>query len=191
MPALSKPTLRSTCKRQRQARSSVEQSDAAARVSAFILAWSPYREAKRIALYQAINGEINLDAVWQSAVAQNKSCYFPVIHEDQTLSFLPATPTTALNNNRFGIAEPCVSSEEALSPEQMDILFLPALAFDGQGTRLGMGGGYYDRTLAHHRPKLLIGIAYDVERQPFIEADAWDIPMDAVITERTIYWSHP
>ena len=155
MPALSKPTLRSTCKHQRQARSSVEQSDAAARVSAFILAWSPYREAKRIALYQAINGEINLDAVWQSAVAQNKSCYFPVIHEDQTLSFLPA------------------------------------MAFDGQGTRLGMGGGYYDRTLAHHRPKLLIGIAYDVERQPFIEADAWDIPMDAVITERTIYWSHP
>ena len=52
-----------------------------------------------------------------------------------------------------------------------------------------MGGGYYDRTLACSRPPLLVGVAYDAQRQPFIEADAWDVPMDVVITERTMYWS--
>lgn len=140
-------------------------------------------------MYQAIHGEVDLSAVWQSAASQGLSCYFPVIHDDKTVSFFPATPSTSFKNNRFGIAEPPVLNEQALLPDQIDILFLPALAFDARGTRLGMGGGYYDRTLAHHRPRLLVGIAYDAERQPFIEADAWDIPMDAVITERTIYWS--
>ena len=110
---------------------------------------------------------------------------------DQTLSFLPVTYDTIFYKNRFGIAEPVVEDELAIMPEQLDIIFLPLVAFDEHGTRLGMGGGYYDRTLAHHRPTLLIGAAYEFQRQAWIEREAWDVPLAAIITEQTIYWSKP
>ena len=189
MTPSSKQTLRSTCKSQRQTRTFAETRDASKRISASICAWPPYRQAKCIAIYQAINGEIDLSTIWQSAIDGGKSCCFPAINEDQTLSFLPATPNCVFDKNRFGIAEPNIPRSQALPPHQIDIIFLPLLAFDAHGTRLGMGGGYYDRTLACSRPPLLVGVAYDAQRQPFIEADAWDVPMDVVITERTMYWS--
>lgn len=187
----SKQTLRSTCKSARLNRTSEETMAASEHISTLILAWRPFLKANSIALYQAIKGEIDLSILWKSAIESKKACYFPAINEDQTLSFLPATPSTPLTKNRFGIAEPNIERSQALLPAQIDIIFLPLVAFDEHGTRLGMGAGYYDRTLAHARPPLLVGVAYEAQRQPFIEADAWDVPMDVVVTERSIYWSKP
>ena len=189
MTPLYKHTLRSHYKSLRQTRTPAQMMSASERISALILAWSAYREAKCIAIYHAIPGEVDLSLIWKTALSAGKSCAFPAINEDHTLSFLPATPSTVFAKNRFGIAEPTLPRAQALPPDQMDIIFLPLVAFDAYGTRLGMGGGYYDRTLAHARPRWLVGIAYDEQRQPLIEADAWDVPMDLVITERTIYWS--
>ena len=191
MTPSSKHRLRSLHKTQRQTHTPAERIDASVRISSSILAWPPYREAKCIAIYQAIQGEIDLSCIWKSALSEGKSCAFPAINEDQTLSFLPATASTVFAKNRFGIAEPTLPRTQALPPHLIDIIFLPLVAFDAHGTRLGMGGGYYDRTLAdvRRRPPLLVGIAYDAQRQPLIEADAWDVPMDLVITERTMYWS--
>ena len=61
------------------------------------------------------------------------------------------------------------------------------VAFDNYGTRIGMGAGYYDRTLAPHLCKLLIGVAYEFQRMEFIEPKAWDVQLDVVITERNVY----
>ena len=54
---------------------------------------------------------------------------------------------------------------------------------------MGMGKGYYDRTLGNHRPKSLIGVAYEFQRQTFIEPQNWDVPLTAIITEQQMYWS--
>ncbi|MBA3535824.1 MAG: 5-formyltetrahydrofolate cyclo-ligase, partial [Tatlockia sp.] len=107
-----------------------------------------YRKAKRIALYQAIGGEISLNNLWNSAPLQGKFCYFPVLTDNKSLLFLPATPSTPFKLNRYGIREPDIDKSEALAPELLDIIFMPLVVFDDYGTRVGMGAGYYDRTLA-------------------------------------------
>ena len=183
-----KKRLRGNCLQTRNSLPSADLAFASSRVCARILALEHYHQAKHIALYRAIHGEIDLNEL---AALPEQIRYFPVMNPDHTLSFLPVTPDTLFLNNRFGIPEPDVKRELAVLPEQLDIIFLPVVAFDEYGTRLGMGGGYYDKTLAQSRSSLLIGVAYEFQRQPFIEREAWDVPLNAVITPETTYWSEP
>lgn len=184
-----KLALRRSCKQIRDSLAPNYQQAASAKVCSHIRALQEYRNAKRIALYQASKGEINLNSLWNSAPLHGKFCYFPVINEDKTLSFLPATPNTAFIKNRYGIDEPDVPRIEAISPDLLQIIFMPLVAFDDYGTRIGMGAGYYDRTLAETRNTLLIGVAYEFQHYPYIKPDSWDVPLSAVVTQETIYWS--
>ena len=183
-----KQALRLTCQQIRKKLSLTYQQRVSLQICAHIRKLDQYRYAKRIALYQAVNGEIDLSSLWRSAPLQGKYCYFPALNEDSTLSFLPATPSSPFHENRYGIAEPDIGREHALSPEQLNLIFIPLVAFDSQGTRLGMGAGYYDRTLANYQTPLLVGVAYEFQRQSFIEAQSWDIGLNVVITERAAYW---
>ncbi len=153
-----------------------------------IRALNQYRYAKRIALYHALNGEVDLGNIWRSAPLHGKYCYFPVVKKDGTLLFLPATPASSFYTNEFGILEPQAEHHHAISPEELDLILMPLVAFDEHGTRIGMGKRFYDRTLAHQRPKLLMGVAYDFQRYPYIEPQPWDVQLDAVTTEKMIYW---
>ena len=149
-----------------------------------------YRYASRIALYQAVKGEIKLDSLWNSAPLQGKYCFFPALNENKTLSFLPATPKTPFKPNQFNIPEPDVSRDLALEPSKIDIIFMPLIAFDRHGTRLGMGAGYYDRTMANKKLPLLIGVAYEFQRVSYIAPQPWDIPLAGIVTEKSVYWSN-
>ena len=182
-----KQTIRQSCLLIRKNLSPAYQKKASAMVCENIRKLEQYRYAKRIALYQSVNGEVDLANLWRTAPFHGKYCYFPTLNEDHTLCFLPATPSSAFQTNRFGIEEPHIDRELALAPDQIDLIFTPLLAFDHRGTRLGMGAGYYDRTLAYSRPKLLIGVAYEFQRQSFIEIQSWDVQLDMVITESTVY----
>lgn len=153
-----------------------------------IRALNQYRYAKRIALYHAVKGEVDLGNIWRSAPLHGKYCYFPVVSKNDTLLFLPATPASHFSTNDFGVLEPEAEHHHAISPEELDLILVPLVAFDDQGTRIGMGKGFYDRALANHRPKLLMGVAYEFQRYPYIEPQPWDVPLDAVATEKTIYW---
>ena len=184
-----KKALRLTCQQIRKKLSLSYQQRVSRQICAHIRQLDQYRYAKRIALYQAVNGEIDLSSLWRSAPLQGKYCYFPALNDDCTLSFLPATPTSLFHENRYGIKEPDIGREHALTPEQIDLIFIPLVVVDQRGTRLGMGAGYYDRTLAHYRSPLLVGVAYEFQRQSFIEAQPWDIPLNLVITERNTYWT--
>lgn len=181
-----KQSLRMSCVSLRKKLPAIEQAKASAAVCENIRALPAYVLAKRIALYRAVNGEIDLDDLRQSPT---HTYYFPVIQEDKTLIFLPASDESAFSRNKFGILEPNSSKTLAIALNQIDIMFVPLIAFDEHGTRIGMGGGFYDRTLADERPPLLIGVAYEFQRQPFIEPSAWDVPLTAVITECNTYWS--
>ena len=149
----------------------------------------PYRYAKKIALYHACKGEIDLSELWSSAPMQGKFCYFPVMNKDKTLSFLPTTPATEFKKNAYGILEPQVALSEAESPEEIDLIFMPLVAFDNQGTRIGMGAGYYDRTLANKNHPLLIGVAYEFQQHSLLPTQKWDIPLAAIVTEKKVYWT--
>ena len=72
-------------------------------------------------------------------------------------------------------------------------MFIPLVAFDPKCNRIGMGCGYYDKTLAFKKggefknKTLLVGLAYEFQKIDSIEKNAWDIPMDAIITEDKTY----
>ncbi|HAF87373.1 MAG: 5-formyltetrahydrofolate cyclo-ligase [Legionellaceae bacterium] len=181
-------SLRKTYQRLRQSCSVTEQQQASYAIFKQLKTLSRYRYAKNLALYYAVQREICLKSVWLSAASQGKLCYFPSVTAEKTLVFLPATPKTPFSPNKFNIPEPVVDIKKATNPDTLDIIFVPLVAFDLYCTRLGMGGGYYDRTLACVTRPLLVGVAYDFQRHFFLHAQPWDIPLDAIVTERTIYW---
>lgn len=153
-----------------------------------IQALEPYRQAKKIALYCAANNEVDLSFLWSSAPLHGKLCYFPVLNPDATLAFVPATPATPFKKNKYNILEPDVSLNEAIALNELDLIILPLVAFDRSGTRLGMGAGCYDRTLAGKTHGPLFGVGYSFQLQDFIAPEPWDVPLDAVITPKSVYW---
>lgn len=156
-------------------------------ISEHIQALPIYQQAKTIALYCATPDEVDLTDLQHHALASKKHCYWPKIQSDQTLLFLPVSHQTPLKKNRLNIHEPCVSSQLALQAKSFDLMLIPLVSFDDQGTRLGYGQGYYDKTLEKNEPKILIGVAFEVQHHPFIPKKSWDIPLSAVVTEEKIY----
>jgi 5-formyltetrahydrofolate cyclo-ligase len=116
-----------------------------------------------------------------------------VDYRKQRMEFVRWDEGTPLRPNRFGIPEPADVRGGRIAPIALDIVVLPLLAVDRQGWRLGSGAGYYDRRLRHlrmprqwRRPRL-IGLAYDFQRLGRIEHESWDVPLDAVLTERSFH----
>ena len=95
------------------------------------------------------DGEISTDKLIKTLWAQDKHVYLPVLHpfNPNHLLFLRYLPDTPMLKNKFGIWEPKLNVQNVLPLDELDILFTPLVAFDKQGNRLGMGGGFYDRTL--------------------------------------------
>ncbi len=157
--------------------------------------YRPFAQAQRIAFYLASRGEIDPSPLMRQAQQSGKQVYLPVLRgrPAQGLWFSRYREGDRLLANRFGIPEPVAHSRRLIMPWSIDLVFVPLVAFDKAGNRLGMGGGYYDRTFAFirqrqhmHRPKL-IGLAHDFQHVDQLEKQAWDIPLDAVITERNVY----
>ena len=188
--------LRQQIREKRRSRSDTEREHAAFLLCERIASSKLFVQIKHIAFYLSSDGEMNLNLLIQHAWQQGKSCYLPVLAEPNTkkLWFVPYTPETKLKNNRFGIPEPIHSHSTRLRKTlSLDLILMPLVAFDEQGNRIGMGGGFYDRTLAFlrqrhkwHKPNLL-GIAYDFQKQEQIEIKPWDIPLQAVATEKSLY----
>lgn len=136
---------------------------------------------------------MDLSPLMERLRSMGKRLYLPVIHGSR-LWFLPFDAGTPLTRNRFGIAEPTVPPSARCLPQALDVVLTPLVAFDDHGRRLGMGGGYYDRTFAYllkrrrwTRPRL-IGIAHNLQRIPVLPAREWDVPLHGVATETGLRW---
>lgn len=148
----------------------------------------------RVAGYWAMDGEIALHA-WQLGLPAGVTYCLPVLHEDGRLRFAAWRPGEPLAANRHGIPEPDVPRELLLEAHTLDAAIVPLVAFDAHCHRLGMGGGWYDRTYAFRAdspaPPLLLGAAFELQRVDALQAEAWDIPLDGVCTERATHLPEP
>src|SRR3990167_10722856 len=170
----------------RQLSQSFQQS-ASLQIISTIQAWPEFQRAKHIGVYQAMQGEVDLSLLWREQLSY-KTFYFPMIIEPQSLVFLPIDQNTVFTTNRLGILEPVVPQHLAIHGNELQILFMPLVAFDLNGTRLGMGRGYYDRSLSPQTNHLRVGIAYEFQKQNHLPTDPWDIFLHGAITESTTYW---
>jgi 5-formyltetrahydrofolate cyclo-ligase len=142
-----------------------------------------------VAGYWAMDGEIALHA-WQLRLSRECVYCLPVLAGD-LLCFAPWRPGDALATNRFGIPEPDVEPSSALPASDMAFVAMPLVGFDANGTRLGMGGGWYDRSFAFRRespaPPWLVGVGFEAQRVDALAAEDWDVRPDAICTESNTY----
>ena len=163
---------------------------------------SIFTESKRVALYLTNDGELDTSLVIDYCWHNNIEVFLPVIHPFSKghLLFLKYDSSTPMTTNRFGIKEPKLNVNELCLLEDLDIIFTPLVAFDESGERLGMGGGFYDRTLAISKLQgsvknkhelglfpLAIGLAFDCQRVTKIPTESWDIPIPLIATPSKLY----
>ena len=136
-------------------------------------------DARAVALTRAVGAEIDPLAALARLVENGRVTALPVAlpHEGR-LAFHRWQPGDALLPGPHGIDEPAVPA-----PVEPDVIVLPLLGFDRRGGRLGQGGGYYDRTLARRPSVRRIGLAWSCQEVDRVPTDAWDLPLDAVLTE--------
>lgn len=148
--------------------------------------------ARSLALYLPANGELDCTPLAVQAWRRGRQVFLPVI-TGGTLRFALFHSRSELRANRFGIPEPVTPRHNWRTARQLDVIVAPLLAFDVDGRRLGMGGGFYDRTLAflarHSRGRRphFIGLAFEMQKVAKLSSDTWDVPLDAVVTESATY----
>ena len=179
----SKPELRQLMRAKRRALSAEQQRNAALAIAGNLSGLNAWSLAQRVALYLAADGEADPSPIADALRASGKTPFLPVIQGDKSLRFAPWHADATLIENRYGIPEP--QSGQQLASE-MDIVLMPLVAWSPRGDRLGMGGGFYDRSLAGAEV-LKVGLAYEVQRTAHLDSEDWDIRMDYVATELALY----
>lgn len=185
--------LRQEVRARRRALGPAERQEAARRLAHRLGVMRVFATADRVATYLAFDGEIDPAALVERAWGMGKKVFLPILDTRAPLRFAPYRPDTPMKPNRFGIPEPLVDEDELLDPHLLDLVLTPLVAFDDRCTRVGMGGGFYDRGFAFRanpahiaRPRL-VGVAYEMQRYPELPRRAWDIPLDGVVTETAIH----
>lgn len=202
MPSLSPPddsastrqslrhALRRELRARRRALSASQQKIAARHLAQHLSRLPALRKSRRIALYWPMDGEIDPRGLQGMDDFSGHEFYLPVLQRFPagTLRFARSRKHgPRLQKNRFGIPEP--RGRRALPAAAMDVILLPLTGFDAKGNRLGMGGGFYDRTLAvqhwrgHQRP-LLIGVAHACQEMEQLPLQSWDVPLHWVVSDR-------
>jgi 5-formyltetrahydrofolate cyclo-ligase len=152
------------------------------------------RAGRHIAVYVAHDHEADPRTIVRLARRSRCRLYLPAIadYRRRRMEFRRYAGDAELRPNRYGIAEPGRAAPR-IAVRHLDLILVPLVGVDPRGTRLGSGAGFYDRCLHHlrigrrwRRPKL-IGLGYEFQRVAQIAAGAWDVPLDALLTEQRLY----
>lgn len=189
LQTLTKPQLRKTLITLRNSISSAQRDSAALSALSMFLNHPLFINHQNIACYFATNNEFNctpfIEAIW----AAKKNCFLPVLSKTKTLHFVSYQKEDVLHLNPYQILEP--QHTKMIPYDELDLVLLPLVGFDLQGGRLGMGGGYYDRTfsfLKENRNKpYLVGLAYECQCVSWIPKETHDVQLTAILTEKRWY----
>ena len=184
---LQRKQLRQHIRQLRQQLSPAAQQQAATALAKQALSMAQLASSQHIALYLANDAELDTFPLIQALWQQGKQVYLPVLHPFSAgyLLFVQYQQDTLLYPNKFGIPEPLPACHRLRPVNQLDLIFTPLVAFDAAGNRLGMGGGFYDRTLAQLAPDShcqVIGLAHNCQQVDAVPGEAWDIPLKQIIT---------
>lgn len=191
-----KSFLRRELKRRRRALSAHAQRLAAQQLCRQLKQLPDIQRARRISLYLPLNGEIDPTPLLSWLHKRNVNVYLPVLRPftENSLWFVIYRPDTPMVKNRYRIWEPSARFSarrcHRLPPWALDTMIVPLVGFDAQANRMGMGGGFYDRTLAfvrHRRPApRLIGVAHACQEVEALPVEPWDIPLSAIVTDQNV-----
>lgn len=183
--AARKAALRRELRAARSGLRAAQRAAIARRAARQLLRMPRLRRARQVAVYLAAGNELDTDALIVALHARRKRVLVPVLEagSGSRMRMCVLTPGGSTRRRRFGIREPVrrVRPRDA----RIDLVVLPLLGFDARGYRLGTGGGYYDRWLAHRRPQpYCVGYACTLQEIAEVPAEPWDRRMAAICTER-------
>ena len=194
MTTADKVSLRREMRNHRRALGEAQRRAAAAGLLQNLLTLDAFSAAETMAMYLVNDGEIDPVDVMHWCWNNHRKTYVPIVIQAQcnSLVFAPVGPDSRFIENRFGIPEPVVDEAEIIGAADLDLVLLPLVAFDASGNRIGMGGGFYDRTFEFVRDQAvrvpaMIGIAHELQRVPQIDSESWDIPLSTVVTDCGVY----
>ncbi|WNK20055.1 5-formyltetrahydrofolate cyclo-ligase [Halomonas piscis] len=196
LPLPAKNTLRRELRRRRRALTAREQRAASTALCRRLKTLPELLRARRVSLYLPAGGEIDPLPLLPWLYRRGVSVYLPVLRplSANSLWFVAYRPGTPMVKNRFGIREPAVAfgarRANRLPAWALDTLIVPLVGFDEHANRMGMGGGFYDRTLAFMRrrgPKpTLIGVAHACQQASELPVEPWDIPLTTIATDTAV-----
>ncbi|MFQ3788605.1 5-formyltetrahydrofolate cyclo-ligase [Halomonas sp. A29] len=192
----SRRQLRQELRRRRRALSPQQRRQADATLCQRLRQLPEVKRARRVALYLPNDGEIDPRPLIPWLTHRGVRVYLPVLKplSENSLWFVHYHPGTPMRRNRFGIPEPQTRHgahrARRLATWALDLILLPLVGFDERGQRMGMGGGFYDRSLAFtQRPgprPTLIGLAHDCQRVDRLPTEPWDVPLDAIVSDARV-----
>ncbi|MRS14283.1 5-formyltetrahydrofolate cyclo-ligase [Enterobacteriaceae bacterium RIT691] len=184
--------IRQTIRQQRRALTAEQQRHFAQHAASRMMAYPPVVMAHTVALFLSFDGELDTQPLIEQLWRSGKKVYLPVLHpfSPGNLLFLHYHPHSELVINRLKIQEPKLDVRDVLPLSELDVLITPLVAFDINGQRLGMGGGFYDRTLQNWQQYGVqpVGYAHDCQQVEQLPVEKWDIPLPAVVTPSKV-WS--
>lgn len=187
---MNKKELRKSMRNKRRALTPAQQKNAQHQLAKSLSSNLSLRLRQRWAMYFANDGEID-PAKWRRLLLKRRrETFLPVLHPvyHNRLWFVRFTQATPMRRNRYGIWEPQLAKAERVATWTLNVIALPLVAFDSKGARLGMGGGFYDRSLAAARVRvrkpLFIGFAHHFQEVDHLPTEEWDIPLDGITTDK-------
>jgi len=148
-----------------------------------------FKDSKNIMAYMAFRNEVDTLPVINYCLCNDKKIILPIsIKETRQLVLSELKdPDKELRKGTYGIKEPAPEYVRLFSPKELDLILVPAVAFDLNGYRLGYGGGYYDRFLSSLTGKIpTVGLAFEMQIIQKIPAESTDQPVDYIATEKKI-----
>lgn len=192
---MDRTSLRKQMRQRRQSLSDAAQRKAATGLLHQLRARPEFIRARHIAFYLPNDGEIDPQPVIRMCWRLGKTPYLPVLHPvlHNRLWFIAYRRNTPLRRNSYGIKEPKLIPNRLRPAWALDLVMLPLVAFDPEGNRMGMGGGYYDRTFAFKQQRkglagpTLIGLAHELQKVERLPVESWDIPLNLIVTDQSSY----
>ena len=183
-------TIRKHIQTLRQSLSTEQQRQYSHEICTQVLQSKLLETAKHIAIYLPVKGEADPTLLLKLNEFANKQFYLPVLSstKENHLAFAKYDATTVMKLNRFKIPEPDVKHNELLEDlTTLDCVITPLVGVDNEGNRIGMGGGFYDRTFTFKKTSktkpLLIGFCYDLQLIAPQTPQNWDVPVDAIVSQ--------
>jgi 5-formyltetrahydrofolate cyclo-ligase len=182
----SKNSLRTAALAQRDLLSRAESLSRSRSIQAQALQFPPYLIHGSVAIYSPIQNEVETAEIRDHALATGKRVFYPRYAAENALELVEIGSITELNIGRFGILEPTGDSRLSRQNQEELVVFVPGVAFDLRGNRLGRGKGWYDRLIKKLGQATFVALAYDFQIVDEVPAEEWDQRVHYLITERRI-----
>lgn len=186
---MNKKILRQELLKKRSSLTIDEVVDKSADIAELLFSTDFYKKSKYIMCYIDFRNEVKTEEIIRTSLENGKKIIIPisVVKTRQLILSQLLDYDKELESGTYGILEPKKEFIRRVSPELIDLVLVPGVAFDRRGYRIGYGGGYYDRFLPKvKRSTPKVALAFDIQMVEYVKKGRYDIPMDYIITEKEI-----